>query len=596
MTSRVHTARWLLAAAWRADPRKLLAAAALLLVGHLATPAVALALRSFTDRVLANDLGPGLLAGGVIAAILVAELMLGHFAHLYYFEVGEQAEAEVNADLIRYANGSPGMEHLDDAEFADAVILVREEVQKLRGYLEALLQLSAMAVQLTITTLILASLEPWLLLLPLGAVPPVLMGRYAQRFVDRSRTATAADLRLARHLLLVATSAASTKEVRIFGAEQALRQRHDTAWRRATRRLCQGRLAGAGLRALGQLAFTLACCSAIYLVLRNAVAGTVSIGDVVLTVTLAVQLNVQVGAGLGMLSTLQAAGNMVARLARLRDWPIRTRPARAARSAAAVPRRLEQGIRLEGVSFTYPGTDRTVLRNVTLDLPAGGTTALVGENGSGKSTLVKLLCGLYEPTHGRILVDGTDLRELTPQEWQARVGSLFQDFARFEFTLRENVGVGDLARLDQDEALLAGLRTAGATHVVQRVPGGLDGVVGQGYADGAELSGGQWQSLGLARSTLRDRPLLQILDEPAAALDAAAEHAVFERFAGAARQVGDGGGVTVFVSHRFSTVRMADRIAVLEQGAVREYGSHGALMAQRGLYADLFSLQARSYS
>ncbi|MGW0836126.1 ABC transporter ATP-binding protein [Streptomyces prunicolor] len=588
-----HTARWLFMLAWRTDRGRLLKASALVLLGFLATPAVALALRSFTDHVLSGDLTAGVVIGTVIAVTLVAELMLGHFGHLYYFEVGEAAEAEVDAMLISCSNGTPGIEHLDSAEFADAAVLVREEIQKLRSYLEALLHLAALLIQLVTTTVIMASLEPWLVLLPLGALPPVIAARYGHRFVERARKASAEQLRLARHLLHVATSPQSAKEARISGAHGALLSRHDHSWSLAGRQLWRGRMTGAAVRALGQITFTLSCCTGIYLVLRQAVRGEATIGDVVLILTMAVQLNVQVAAALGLLSLLQSASHMLQRLEILRTWPTKT--SRIDQVPASAPARLRRGIRLEGVGFTYPGTDRHVLNDVTLDLPAGQTIALVGENGAGKSTLVKLLCGLYEPTRGRILADGVDIRDIPRKEWQARVSTLFQDFARLEYTLRENVGVGDLGRLDEDLVLLDGLQRAGAGPLLQRVPGGLEGPLGRGYTDGVELSGGQWQSLGLARATLREEPLLQVLDEPAAALDAAAEHAIFERYAGSARQVGSQGGVTLFVSHRFSTVRMADRIVVLRDGTVSETGSHAELMTEHGLYAELFALQARSY-
>ncbi|MFI5645851.1 ABC transporter ATP-binding protein [Kitasatospora sp. NPDC051705] len=608
MTHLARTMRWLFGLAWRTDRGRFLKAATLISLGHLAVPLGALALRAFTDDLLDHRLAPALLLAGVIAAALVAELMMGHFAHLHYFELGEQAEGEVTSELMALANGTPGIEHLDSSEFADTVELVREEVQRMRAYVEALLQIVALVVQLAITTAVLGSLEPWLLLLPLAALPPVLTGRSAQRRIDRSRTAAAEQNRRARHLLHTATTARSAKEARLFGTESALVRLHDRSWEQAAGRLWRGQLSAAAFRALGQLAFAAACCGAVYLVIRQAVRGRLTIGDVVLVITLAVQVNGQVAAALSTLSTLQAAGHTVQRLLGLRAWPARQAgtataggaapgagPAAAA-PAGSVPLRLSRGIRLEGVGFSYPGTDRPVLRGVDLDLPAGSTVALVGENGAGKSTLVKLLCGLYQPTSGRILVDGVDLRDAPPQEWQARVSTLFQDFARFELTLRENVGVGDLARIDADEILVAALEQAGAGPVLPRVPGGLDGPLGRGYVDGAELSGGQWQSLGLARSALRDEPLLLILDEPAAALDAAAEHRVFERYAGSAEQVGRHGGVTLFVSHRFSTVRMADRIVVLDGGTVAECGDHVELVARGGLYADLFALQARSYS
>lgn len=594
MKDLARTARWLLVLAWQADRIRLLKAIVLLTLGYLATPGIALALGAFTDNLLGGHPRATLVIGVLIATVLVAELMMGHFAHLYYYEVGELVESRINSELILHVNGTPGVEHLDSSRFADTVTLVREEIQKARAYLEALLQVVLLGGQLIITTVILASLEPWLLLLPIGALPPVIMGRFAQRSIDRSRDAAAEQNRLARHLLHVATSSSSAKEARILGAETALRRRHDRSWQQATTRLWRGQLAGAVLRALGQVSFAVAVCTAIYLVILQAVRGLVTVGDVVLVITLAVQVNVQVAAALSVLSTLHAAGHTLRRLDSLKTWP--TRAARTRSEPRPVPARLRHGIRLEAVSFTYPGSDRPVLREVTLDLPAGRTVALVGENGAGKTTLVKLLCGLYEPTAGRILIDGVDLRDMPPEEWRSAVSTLFQDFARFEFTLRENVGVGDLARLGDDDALTGVLGRTGADPIVRRVPGGLDGALGHGYTDGAELSGGQWQTLGLARSALREQPLVLVLDEPAAALDAAAEHAIFEQYAGSANEVGSHGGVTLFVSHRFSTVRMADRIVVLEGGAVAEIGDHAELLANRGLYADLFELQARSYS
>jgi len=589
----LYAVRWVAGAAWASGRDKLVKASVLLVLGYLATPLLAVGLARFTDAMVDGRHGPALSIGALTAVVLVLELMMGHFAHLYYFEVGEQAESHVNAELMEYANGSAGMEHFDSSDFADVVVLVREEIQKMRAYVEALLQLCGLGMQLLVTTAILGSLQPWLLLLPLAALPPVAAGRRAQRRVEASRDAAAADNRLARHILHLTTTSQSSKEVRIFGAQQALQRVHHHSYDRATRRLIRGQLAGAVLRGLGQVFFAAACFGAIFLVVRQAVGGRATLGDVVLVVTLAAQINVQVATALGRLATLQAAEYTARRLERLRSWPERARGAR--RAGLAPPRRLTRGIRLEGVGFAYPGTSRPVLEDVNLDLPAGRVVALVGENGAGKSTLVKLLCGLYVPTAGRITVDGVDLRELDEAAWQARVSTLFQDFARFEFTLRENVGAGDLGRMHEDAAVLGAVAVAGAEGVVRRVPGGLDGALGRRYTDGAELSGGQWQSLGLARTAMREHALLQVLDEPAAALDAAAEHGVFERYADSAGRVGGEGGVTLFVSHRFSTVLMADQIVVLDGGRVAEVGGHADLLAHGGIYEELFNLQARSY-
>ncbi|MGW1014662.1 ABC transporter ATP-binding protein [Streptomyces termitum] len=595
MTTLLTAVRTLLRLAHRTDPRRLYVSAALLLVGLLATPAVALLLRAFTDSALDGAAGTAAWLAAGIAAALVLELSMGHFAHLFYFELGEQQETALRQEVLDVSNGTHGLEHLDSPEFADTLTLVREDLPRTRASMEAVLQLCGLALQAVLTTVILATVNPWLALLPLAAVPPVLVADRAQAVLDRAKERSAEPTRLSRHLLALATSDHSVPEIRLSGAESELMHHQARAWQRSTDLLRRAALHAAALRASGQLLFALAYGGGLWLVVRQALDGSVDAGDVILVITLAVQVSVQVASALGLLAMLQGAGRTFERLDRLRAWSAEE-PAPSDPAPVPVPARLEQGIRLENVSFRYPGSDRDVLTGVDLTLPAGATVALVGENGAGKSTLVKLLCGMYRPTTGRVLVDGVDLRDLDPAAWAARIAPLFQDFARLELPLRENVGVGRLSALDDDGALRDAITAARADRVLDRVPGGLDGLLGKGYGDGTELSGGQWQLLGLARCLVREDPLLMLLDEPASALDAAAEHALFERFTDAAdRARSDSGSLTLFISHRFSTVRSADLIVVLEKGAVREQGGHDGLLAARGLYAELFELQARAY-
>lgn len=252
-------------------------------------------------------------------------------------------------------------------------------------------------------------------------------------------------------------------------------------------------------------------------------------------------------------------------------------------------------MRIEGVSFRYPGTDKWVLRSLDLELPARSVVAVVGENGAGKTTLVKLLCRFYEPTEGRITVDGTDLARIPAREWRSRLAGAFQDFMRYEFRARRTVGLGDVERMNEQPVLGTALTRGGADDVLSRLPHGLDTQLGPTWREGVELSFGQWQKLALARGFMRDQPLLLALDEPTAALDAETENALFERFAAASRAENEDGRITVLVSHRFSTVRMADLIVVLDASRVVEVGSHNELMARGGLYADLYGIQARAY-
>lgn len=332
---------------------------------------------------------------------------------------------------------------------------------------------------------------------------------------------------------------------------------------------------------------------AVLVVVSDAINGRRSVGDVVLAITLAAQVSQQVATAVTLLTDLQRMARAMARLEWLETY-IAERGAGDARRP--VPARIASAIRFEDLAFTYPGTDRVVLSGVNLEFPAGSTVALVGENGAGKTTIVKLLCRFYEPTAGRILVDGVDLREIPLDGWRERIASGFQDFARFEFVARQTVGLGDLPRVDSVPAVEGALDRAHASDIVGRLASGLDTQLGKSYADGTELSGGQWQKLALGRAMMRETPLLLVLDEPTAALDAEAEHLLFERYAEGARRVGAlTGGVTVLVSHRFSTVRMADLIVVVADGRVLEAGDHATLMRNRGLYAELYDLQAAAY-
>jgi len=269
----------------------------------------------------------------------------------------------------------------------------------------------------------------------------------------------------------------------------------------------------------------------------------------------------------------------------------------AASADQPVPSALREGIRLDHISFAYPGTSRVVLDDVSVKLPPGAVVAIVGENGAGKTTLVKLLAKMYKPTSGSIFLDETPLARVPASDWRKRLAGAFQDFFRFEFRARHTVGLGDVPRLDDELAVVAAVGRAGAGDVVTRLTAGLETQLGPTWPGGVDLSFGQWQKLALARGFMRDEPLLLILDEPTAALDAETEHALFERYAAAARSSGENssGRITILVSHRFSTVRMADLILVLDGSRLVEVGTHEDLMARKGQYAELYSIQAAAY-
>jgi ATP-binding cassette subfamily B protein len=595
MRKLLGAAWFLLAMAGRLDRRRLTIAIALMTVGYGSVPLTALGLRAFINAVVAGNTTTAAWAAAIVAALLTCELMMAHFAHLYHFEVGELTEARLNEELIESVHGSADMAALDAPGFADNVTLVREELTQTRAALEGVLQLGGLALQVAATSAVLAFINPLLLVLPAAAVPPVLAGRRAQALVDAAKERSAGRMRLGHHLLGLSTAPETIKDIRLSGAERMMLGRMAEAWQLTTREVAPANFRAAALRAAGQLVFALAYGGAILLVIWNAVQGRADIGEVVLVVSLAVQVSVQVASALGVLAKLQGVGATVARLKTLRATGALAESPDGPPLPA--PSKLEKGIRLEGVSFGYPGASQLTLKDISIDIPAGSSVAVVGENGAGKSTLVKLLTGLYRPTTGRILADGSDLARIDARAWQARIAPLFQDFGRFELQVRETVGLGDVPRIDDEDAVRAAIGQANADRVVSAVPGGLDGLLGRGYGDGTELSGGQWQAISLARTLMREEPLLLVLDEPAAALDAAAETALFARYAASASQArAQSGAITLFVSHRFSTVRMADLIIVIDSGSVREFGDHDSLMSSGGLYAELFALQARVYS
>jgi ATP-binding cassette subfamily B protein len=480
--------------------------------------------------------------------------------------------------------------HQERPEYLDRLAVLRNQVFMLDHMYMSLFTTCGWILRLGVTITLLVSIHPALVLLALFAVPTVLTSTWRPAVERNAYERGASANRLARHLFDVATTATAGKEVRVTGIGDRLVRDRRSAWESGNRPIAAARWASARWHALAWTIFGAGYVGAIVFVssVLNAPAG-----DVLLVLAAGSRLSFYVGATVGEIGFLRGIWMDAARrLAWLEDYAasflvIADQPA---------PERLAEGIRFEHVSFAYPGTDRVVLEDINFELPAGCVVAIVGENGAGKTTLVKLLAKMYEPTGGRIVVDGTDLARIPPAEWRACLAGAFQDFFRFEFQARHTVGVGDVPRLDNESAVVTAVHRAGADDVVVRLRAGLDTQLGPTWPGGVDVSFGQWQKLALARGFMRDRPLVLVLDEPTAALDAETEHALFERYAAAARRDAAEGGITILVSHRFSTVRMADLIVVLEGARVVEMGTHHALMTQRGRYAELYAMQAAAYS
>ncbi len=581
----------LFAIGWRLDRRRLVIGGSLLLLGAVATPLVALGAGRLVDGVLDGDAGRAAGWVVVVALALTGELMLGHFAHLYYFELAELTEEEFNRQLLRLVNGPRHLDRADDPAFADRVDLLRQDVMQMRATVQLGLQLGATCVQVLLTAVVLATVSPWLPLLAVVAVLPVLVGRRAETRLQAVREEQAPTTRAIRSLRGLAASPASQKEIRLSGGAGFIVERQRELLASYGSAMSRADLRYALLRSGGQLAFGVAYAGAVVGAFALARDGRASVGDVVLTITLATQLSVQMSAGVELLGSVHRASAGLRRFVALAGQVAADDEAPA---TDALPADTGDGIRLEGLTFRYPGSERTVLDDVDLHLPAGESVALVGENGAGKSTLLKLLAGLYRPTSGRILVGGSDLATVEPDRWRERTAALYQDFARVELSLQQSIGIGRLDSVDEPEPVRAALTRTGAPIADELA---LTDVLGIGYDDGRELSGGQWQNVGFARSLMRDDPLLLILDEPAAALDALAEQRLVDAYQATAADVAARvGGVTLFVTHRMSTVRLADRIVVLDGGRVVEHGSHTELMAAGGRYAELWALQARAYA
>jgi len=429
---------------------------------------------------------------------------------------------------------------------------------------------------------------------PLLAVAPALSDRWAAAIQQRADDALTEDRRLLADLFSLATSADSARELRTYGITDAVSDRHAALSERIRRRSVPTALLSAALEAVGWAVFALGLVGAIVVLVLRAAHGHVSPGQVVMAVSLLRRAQSQISRSTDTAGSFNTAAAAARQLLWLEDHAAELEPATHRR--AVVPAALAAGIELEDVVFAYPGSTEPVLGPITLVLPAGRTIAVVGENGAGKTTLVKLLCGMYRPTAGRITVDGTDLSEFAVGDWRERISATFQDFVRFQLRLGESVGVGDLPRIGEAATVRGALSRADSGELEGELPDGLATWIGGRFTGGRELSGGQWQRLALARGLMRDLPLLVVLDEPTASLDPPTESALFERYAAAARAAGAAQGtITLLVSHRFSTVRAADLIVVLQAGRAVELGSHDELIAAAGTYAELFELQARAY-
>jgi ATP-binding cassette, subfamily B, bacterial len=555
-----------------------------------------------------------LIAGGYLL-VLVLQQCLRAVSPFLQGHVSDLVTGQVALQLMKKTSDAPDLTMFDSPRFHDRLELLRREVaQGPMDFFSGLAQGAQSGITLGCMLLFLSRYHPaLLLLLGITAAPGVLWQRRLQEAAWGGLVHVVPLRRRLEDYIRVLTSAPFAKEVRLFGFAGYMLGRYRQQFgemigrMRRTRRNLAATAVGlsllAGLGVGGAFAY----------VISQSLSGALTLGDLALYTGALVQANTAAAGLAGAMGLLHETLPYMRELFTFLDSAPAMRvptdgrrvgdeedllhmpPAiergawSEARGGWSARSRTRRGYRLDRVGFCYPGMECPVFDGLELEIPTGQTTALVGENGAGKSTLVKLLARLYDPTRGAVLLDGIDLREYDLEDLRRQIAIVFQDFARYHLPVWENIGLGSMERLRDRHWIREAAHRAGADALIRRLPQGEETLLGREFEGGVELSGGEWQKIALARALMRDAPIL-ILDEPTAALDARAEYEVYCRFMDMAR-----GRTTLLISHRFSTVRMADRILVLEEGAVIEEGDHAGLMSRGGRYAELYSLQADRY-
>ena len=576
-----------LALVWRAAPRACL----LLAVGTLAAAVIPLAIawvgKAIMDGVVAADGATTLRLVLVELGLIAGQALIARGLGLIRSLIGARLGIDINVMILEKAL-TLELRHFENAEFYDQLTRARREASSRPiSVVNESFQLIQNTLTLAGYILLLVRFSGWAVLgLIIAAVPATLVEMRFSTAAFRLRNWRSPDARKLNYLEYVLANDDHAKEVKLFGLGPMLLGRY----RKLAEEFYVEDRDLAARRALWAYLLSLLATGAFYgcyVVMAVAAArGTLSIGNLTLYVVAFRQGQQAFQSILGAIGGMYEDNLYMTNLFSYLEIPTKDR-LELPPPAIVLP---EEGIRFENVGFQYPGSDTFALKDLNVFIPKGQSLALVGQNGAGKTTFIKLLARLYEPTTGRILLDGRDLRTWDVDVLRSRIGVIFQDFNQYQLMVRENVGVGAVDHLDDELRLRRAVEAGGASEVVAELKEGLDTPLGRWFQKGVELSGGQWQKVALARAFMREEADILVLDEPTAALDAEAEHAVFERFRTLAR-----GRTTILISHRFPTVRMADRIIVLEHGQVVEAGTHAELVAAGARYAKLFALQAQGY-
>jgi ATP-binding cassette, subfamily B, bacterial len=582
---------------WEADRPGAVTVLALTLLLALLPAAVAWVGKLIVDGVVesARSGAPGDLArvlwrvageAGLLALQMGASRVLGLKRELLRGALGNVVNERILEKALQLE-----LRHFEDSEVYDRMQNARREASSrpLSLALQAVAIGQNLVTLLALSGLLLRLSPASVLVIVAASIPAFLAEARLSGESFRVLTWRAPEGRRLNYLEWILTRDSHVKEVKLYGLGPTVLERYRALFRRFFEE--DRRIAVRKLRA--GLAYGLVSLAAFYamyaLMASRAARGALSLGDLTLYIAVFRQGQAAVQAVLQAVGGVYEDALFMSNLFGYLEIPTGGEaPRRAPPLSPARGRPLP--LELRGVSFRYPGREDWALRDVSLTLAPGEKLGLVGENGAGKSTLVKLLLRLYEPTEGEILYGGVDLRDMEPEDLRRRVGAVFQDFVRYQFTAAENIGLGDPQRLEDRARIAEAARRGGAAPVVEALPQGYDTVLGGWFEAGHELSSGQWQKLAVARAFMRQEAEVLILDEPTASIDAEGEHELFQRFQALAAD-----RTAVVISHRFSTVRIADRIAVLHGGRLEELGSHRALLERGGRYARLFRLQAAGY-
>lgn len=526
-----------------------------------------------------------ILIGSELALAVVSDL-ISRGISLTESLLGDLFANKTSMDLIEHA-AKLDMYQFENPVFYDKLERARRQTTGRTMLMSLALQQLQDSITIIFLGIGLVAFNPWLILILIVAVIPSFLGEthFNQKTYSLTRAWTPQRREL-DYLRYIGASDTTAKEVKIFNLADFLAKRFfnlANEYYHENRKIAlQRNLWGSLLSVIGTLAYY----GAYVVIAIQTVTGQISVGSLTFLTGAFSRMR---GMLQGIMGRFSRITDSAMYLQDLFDFFAIVPTIRNKEAPQAFPVPLQQGFTFDNVSFKYPGTDRWAIRNLSFHLPAGEKLALVGENGAGKTTLVKLMARLYEPTEGRILIDGVDIREIDLVGLRDNIGIIFQDFVRFQLKVRENIAVGSIEEVENMPLIEDAAQKSLAEMVVEAFPQKYEQFLGKRFKDGLELSGGQWQKIALARAYMRDAELL-ILDEPTAALDARAEHEVFLRFAELIE-----GKSAVLISHRFSTVRMADRILFLENGQLLEIGSHEELLEKDGKYAELFNLQAKGY-